>query len=672
MILISDKNTPPGASDKIFWKDILDDDSSRIYTFPGLKSTKHKHYDHDQSTHGNRDYSLESYEYQDKYIEPIAKQISNRSVGMALEAAGDIIRELTSVRIPSSEYIGEKVRKIQREISQHYREFTTKLSPEDGALADRAAELYMGLRLETEKGKSARRLAVAVAERNISKIIDTLKVFDALDTVSTLKHHTDPDHDQSTHGNRYSKGNFDEKKAIQTLRQHKGEFRVIPQGSSELASLYFPSGVGITADLGRYSHAEIMEEAGLLTGFYIDNVTYPTYSQTATGGLKKYGMMRTPDSERDWEVWDLSNPTHLETIKRFLDSGREYRGDAHIEVPGLGAWTEFSYYDYEENNFDLRRTLLRSRWRASEGRYFDFDDKELKAYPEFDEDKIKQQLRSVSLKHYEHDQSTHGNWAREKFLKDLPNKKIVSFEPLPNGGITRGFFVTFDDGSQGVWKPLSVFDEKVGFKPHVGDSEVGAYRLSKLLGLHIVPPTDYYEWDGMKGTVQMRVTGESPIRLDDEDVKKFVSDHSDLVAEMILLDTVTNDTDRHAGNWLIDTTGEMPRLWAVDNGNVTWKNPYSLVSRAYAFYSRQRYGGRQAGDIEIPSKLLKRWERITFDEFKDTLRDLGSTTPAIFDTSDWVINAWNNLQGLIRQGGLSWEGEPTHIIKFTVGRERTE
>jgi hypothetical protein len=88
------------------------------------------------------------------------------------------------------------------------------------------------------------------------------------------------------------------------------------------------------------------------------------------------------------------------------------------------------------------------------------------------------------------------------------------------------------------------------------DREAAAYELDEALGLNVVPPTIVREIDGERGMVQQFVeTG--GLGLHDAGIDQ------DSVYGLAILDIATGNTDRHAGNVLIDTDR---RVVAIDQG----------------------------------------------------------------------------------------------------------
>lgn len=142
-----------------------------------------------------------------------------------------------------------------------------------------------------------------------------------------------------------------------------------------------------------------------------------------------------------------------------------------------------------------------------------------------------------------------------------------------SNGTSPAFVVTLKDGTKGVFKPLGERNT-----PDVLTAEVAAYKMSELLGLHIVPPTvlrrlgaDAKELAGIEGSFQYFVETKIDVFSGNKDDSlKHIPKNEWTKAN--LLHFVTGQWDRHDGNFLVDNYG---RLVVIDNGAmnsvVQWK-----------------------------------------------------------------------------------------------------
>jgi len=113
----------------------------------------------------NPDQSEKQAVYQELELEYIAGKMDNRSLGIALEAAGDITRELLGKQYADGAYIAEKLTKVERVVVE--REFKAKLSEADDALATEAINGYAELEFITDFGHKAKSLVLSVARQDV-------------------------------------------------------------------------------------------------------------------------------------------------------------------------------------------------------------------------------------------------------------------------------------------------------------------------------------------------------------------------------------------------------------------------------------------------------------------------------------------------------------------------
>jgi hypothetical protein len=91
--------------------------------------------------------------------------------------------------------------------------------------------------------------------------------------------------------------------------------------------------------------------------------------------------------------------------------------------------------------------------------------------------------------------------------------------------------------------------------------EVASYRLSKLLGWDIVPPTVIREGPHGVGSVQLYV--EPMSESGDWDPRRFWSDCSLEIERLVLFDHIANNADRKLSHCLRDVRG---KVWGIDHG----------------------------------------------------------------------------------------------------------
>lgn len=135
------------------------------------------------------------------------------------------------------------------------------------------------------------------------------------------------------------------------------------------------------------------------------------------------------------------------------------------------------------------------------------------------------------------------NRLEEQLRETLKHKKIVDSRPIGTGA-SKPYYVRFEDGTEGVWK------KNVGW-PASGPAETAAYKLDQELGTDFVGTTVERTFNGVPGTVQVRVTN---LR------KKSLDDNPD---ELSLFDYLIGNRDRHYNNHLQNQSGQVV---AIDHG----------------------------------------------------------------------------------------------------------
>jgi len=130
-------------------------------------------------------------------------------------------------------------------------------------------------------------------------------------------------------------------------------------------------------------------------------------------------------------------------------------------------------------------------------------------------------------------------------------------------------------------------------------SEIAAYELDKLLGLHMVPPVVERTVDGETGAAVMWIEGPRSVK-QNGGVVPSGEIWGKAVRRMILFDNLICNTDRNAGNILIGQPGEL-----------------ILIDHSRAFI----------GDKKLQHKLERvdgeLWDRITTVKPEDLTRVLG-------------------------------------------------
>jgi uncharacterized repeat protein (TIGR03843 family) len=121
--------------------------------------------------------------------------------------------------------------------------------------------------------------------------------------------------------------------------------------------------------------------------------------------------------------------------------------------------------------------------------------------------------------------------------------------------------------------------------------ETASYRLSRMLGWDIVPPTVVRDGPHGEGSVQLYV---APME-ETEHPSRFWGRRMPEIERLVLFDFIANNADRKIGHCLRDESG---RIWGIDHG-LTFNEYPKLRTVLW------QYAGRP-----ISKKLLRDLERI--------------------------------------------------------------
>jgi hypothetical protein len=193
------------------------------------------------------------------------------------------------------------------------------------------------------------------------------------------------------------------------------------------------------------------------------------------------------------------------------------------------------------------------------------------------------------------------------------HRDIVSTKDL-GGGVNASKVVKFRGGGAAVWKPAageSAEDRPTGIEPgtmHV--REAAAHDVARLLGIDVVPPTTVRRHEGQEGSVQAFVRARP--------AWSAKATERESAEQMRLLDFISGNRDRHAGNLLLKKGGAVV---AIDNGQA---------------FPSERAGIQQPTSTSVPfagKGLLPTTEArirdLDLDELATTLRRRGLSDEAV-------------------------------------------
>ena len=152
---------------------------------------------------------------------------------------------------------------------------------------------------------------------------------------------------------------------------------------------------------------------------------------------------------------------------------------------------------------------------------------------------------------------THG----PELLQVLTEGHIEIEGRMPNSSNATFLCAVGDDGTQGIYKPLTGERPLWDFEPGLYKREVAAYRLSEALGYENIPPTVVREGPLGEGSLQLFIAHDPSLHY-----FTFLDGRPELhdqLRKMAVFDIVANNTDRKGGHIVVDVDDH---LWGIDHG----------------------------------------------------------------------------------------------------------
>jgi len=150
----------------------------------------------------------------------------------------------------------------------------------------------------------------------------------------------------------------------------------------------------------------------------------------------------------------------------------------------------------------------------------------------------------------------------ESVERTLASGEVVGVRPIPWGS-NYSFIAVLSSG--GSPEMLAVYKPRRGEVPlwdfpdgTLYQREYAAYRVSRALGLHFIPPTVIREGPHGVGTFQLFVEPDDSV-----EYYQFRGQHVDELRAIALFDIITNNADRKAGHTFKGRDG---RIWGIDHG----------------------------------------------------------------------------------------------------------
>jgi len=214
---------------------------------------------------------------------------------------------------------------------------------------------------------------------------------------------------------------------------------------------------------------------------------------------------------------------------------------------------------------------------------------------------------------------------REQALQSWDVTEMTPFE----AGVNSTERVTLTDSKTGdqiqaCWKAKS--GEKAGIRSVMGGTyyirEAAAYEIDKALGLGMVPPTVIAESEsGEVGSMQEWVPdAELATYLTKYNREKAISEDASIKAA--LMDFLLMNTDRHSGNYMIDT--ESGQVHRIDNGlALPWTGRFEDNIRS-DFASHP-----DIMSSDLPEDMQNALQTVDIDNLCETLLEMGAGPGAV-------------------------------------------
>lgn len=192
---------------------------------------------------------------------------------------------------------------------------------------------------------------------------------------------------------------------------------------------------------------------------------------------------------------------------------------------------------------------------------------------------------------------------------DALRKPIVGAEPMRRG-VSVAVRVTFEDGSEGVYKPrVRETAVRGGVRPGTfALREWLAAQVDRAAGFDVVPPTVLREGPEGMGSVQKLMSGRAPI----DDLKLMGTWERDAkpgdLMRLAAFDRLVGQTDRKGDNFLIEEDGSLD---AVDNSLIHSRSGFVNLMTKGMNLPAMLYARRKAeADPKDRQELLGRLERL--------------------------------------------------------------
>ena len=244
---------------------------------------------------------------------------------------------------------------------------------------------------------------------------------------------------------------------------------------------------------------------------------------------------------------------------------------------------------------------------------------------------------------------------------------VTNVRPI-DGELGSALLFTFDDGTQGVWKPA-----REGHGGAYSVPEVAAYHVSQLIGENFVPTVTYRIHNGEVGTIQLFVASDTAL------LKSQGLELADDPIRASFFDALIGNPDRNGGNYL-SVAGRMvlidnsPGFSSYDTAFQQFREHLATEFKAYLQFDLDNVGNAagnssalQRLQMLLPSQqVFDRLVAISNDSWRSTLgSNLSSTEIDNFVTNkDRLIR---EIHGIQREFGSDILGKTdSHLIETRI------
>lgn len=215
----------------------------------------------------------------------------------------------------------------------------------------------------------------------------------------------------------------------------------------------------------------------------------------------------------------------------------------------------------------------------------------------------------------------------------IPEMKLKSSEVAQmtdlGGGITSSKIVTFKDGSKAVFKPID--KTQMGGWASNYRTEVLAYQIDKTFGFDLVPPTVERTINGQHGSIQKFKQGKIAFDTEFSLVKK------DQLDKQSVMDFLIDHRDRHGGNFLVNTNGN---ITSIDNSLSFTGRGNNYTEIIYKEEAMVRFMTSEEG-MQVMSKM----KTVNRDNLKKSMVEYIGTqdTDRFFHRLDFLVRYYDRL-----------------------------